>query len=66
MYMGVLVCIPSVFIFLLKLNPHKWLNKDDLSHLLMLLCLIFFYLGAIARSKTLQGNNGNMNLNIAI
>lgn len=66
MYIGVLVCIPSVFIFLLKLNPHKWLNKDDLSHLLMLLCLIFFYLGASARSKTLQGNQDNMNLNIAI
>jgi hypothetical protein len=63
MYLGVLVCIPSVFIFLLQLNPHKWLNKDDLSHLLMLFCLIFFYLGANARSKSLLGST---NVNLAI
>lgn len=46
MVLGVLVCLPSAFIFLLKVNPHKWLNKDDLSHLLMLGCTICFYLGA--------------------
>jgi hypothetical protein len=57
MYFGVLVCVPSVFIFLLKLNPHKWLNKDDLSHLLMLFCLIFFYLGAKARNLSLSKGN---------
>lgn len=57
MYVGVLICIPSVFIFLLKLNPHRWLNKDDLSHLLMLFCLIFFYLGAKARNQSLSEVN---------
>lgn len=46
MFYGVLVCLPSVFIFLFKLNVHRWLNKDDLSHLLMLACLYFFYRGA--------------------
>jgi len=46
MFYGVLVCLPSVFIFLFKLNFHRWLNKDDLSHLLMLACLYFFYRGA--------------------
>lgn len=46
MVLGVLVCLPSAFIFLLKLNPHRWLNKDDLSHLFMLGCTICFYLGA--------------------
>ena len=46
MFYGVLVCLPSVFIFLFKLNIHRWLNKDDLSHLLMLACLYFFYRGA--------------------
>jgi hypothetical protein len=46
---GVLVCIPSIFIFFFKLNPHRWLNKDDLSHLLMLACIYFFYLGASKR-----------------
>lgn len=48
---GVLICLPSVFIFLLKLNVHRWLNKDDLSHLLMLSCLICFYIGASARMR---------------
>lgn len=45
MVYGVLVCLPSAFIFLLKINPHKWLNKDDLSHLLMLGCTMCFYMG---------------------
>lgn len=42
---AVLVLLPSAFIFLLKLNLNRWLNKDDLSHLLMLGCIYFFYLG---------------------
>ena len=46
---GVLVCLPSIFIFFFKINPHRWLNKDDLSHLLMLACIIFFYIGAKKR-----------------
>jgi hypothetical protein len=46
MVLGVLVCLPSAFIFLFKINIHKWLNKDDLSHLFMLGCTICFYLGA--------------------
>ncbi len=46
MVYGVLVCLPSAFIFILKINPYKWLNKDDLSHLFMLGCTICFYLGA--------------------
>lgn len=44
-YMGVLVLLPSAFIFGLKINAHQWLNKDDLSHVLMLGCIILFYLG---------------------
>ncbi len=46
MVYGVLVCLPSLFIFIFKINLHKWLNKDDLSHLFMLGCTICFYLGA--------------------
>ncbi len=49
MMYGVLVCLPSIFIFFFKINPHRWLNKDDLSHLLMLACIIFFYIGAKKR-----------------
>jgi hypothetical protein len=48
MVIGVIILLPSAFIFLLKLNPHRWLNKDDLSHLLMLTCIYFFYRGMMA------------------
>ncbi|MBU2018751.1 MAG: hypothetical protein KJ941_03810 [Bacteroidetes bacterium] len=41
--LGVLILLPSAFIFLMKINPHIWFNKDDLSHVLMLGCIIFFY-----------------------
>ena len=51
MIFGVLVCVPSIFIFFLKINPDRWLNKDDLSHLLMLTCIVFFYIGARKRSE---------------
>ncbi len=49
MIYGVLVCLPSIFIFFFKINLHRWLNKDDLSHLLILACIYFFYLGASKR-----------------
>jgi len=45
MVLGVIVSLPSAFIFILKINPHRWLNKDDLSHLLMLVTLYCFYRG---------------------
>ncbi|MBI1837745.1 MAG: hypothetical protein HYR91_10830 [Flavobacteriia bacterium] len=54
MVYGVLVCIPSIFIFFFKVNPHRWLNKDDLSHLLMLACIFFFYLGAKKSAGNIQ------------
>jgi hypothetical protein len=50
-YYGVLICLPSAFIFILKFNLHKWLNKDDLSHFLMLACLVFFFIGASKRAE---------------
>ena len=50
--------LPSAFVFLFKLNLHKWLNKDDLSHLLILTGIIFFY-------STLQrwGRKNALNIN---
>jgi hypothetical protein len=57
MVYGVLVCLPSAFIFLLKINPHKWLNKDDLSHLLMLGCTMCFYFGANKLTSTILPNS---------
>lgn len=45
MITGVLILFPSAFIFIFKLNVHQWLNKDDLSHILMLIAIYYFYLG---------------------
>lgn len=42
---AILILLPSIFIFTLKVNPHVWFNKDDLSHVLMAFTIIFFYLG---------------------
>ncbi len=50
-FIGVLVLIPSAFIFLLNWNIHLYLNRDDLSHLLMLACVIYFYKGVSKLSQ---------------
>lgn len=42
---GVAILLPSAFFFILKINLHQWLNKDDVSHLLMLGAIFFFYQG---------------------
>lgn len=42
---AVLILIPSIFIFTLQYNPHLWFNKEDLSHILMAITVIFFYFG---------------------
>jgi hypothetical protein len=45
MVTGVLVLLPSAFFFILRLNPHRWFNAHDVSHLLMLACIACFYTG---------------------
>jgi hypothetical protein len=40
---GVIIMLPAAFVFLFKINIHLWLNKDDLSHLIILTGIIFFY-----------------------
>lgn len=45
MVFGVLALLPSAFIFLMNINLHRYLNRDDLSHVLMLLCIVLFYQG---------------------
>jgi len=42
---GVLVMLPTFFIFLLKINPFQWLDKSDFSHLIIIIGNYFFYLG---------------------
>lgn len=49
---AVLVCLPSAFVYLLKIDLSIWFNRDDLSHLFMLGCLILFYIGTVKSSKS--------------
>lgn len=42
---GVLILTPSAFIFLMKINLHQWFDKNDLSHILMMIGITYFYLG---------------------
>ncbi len=46
-YLGVLIMLPSAFIFLMKINLHQWFDKNDLSHLLMGLGIIYFAIGVL-------------------
>ncbi|MDB9806039.1 MAG: hypothetical protein QNL60_03480 [Flavobacteriales bacterium] len=50
-YYGVLALLPSAFIFGLKFNMHKWLNKDDLSHIFILACVMLFFVGVKSTQK---------------
>lgn len=43
--LGVLIMIPSAFIFLMKINLHQWFDKNDLSHVLLTLGITYFYIG---------------------
>lgn len=42
MFFGVLVMLPSVFIFLYRVDIHRWLNREDLSHIIIALGLLLF------------------------
>lgn len=41
---GVIILMPSIFIFVFNINPHIWFNKNDLSHLIIAITITFFYL----------------------
>lgn len=43
--LAVLVMLPSSAVFLLKINLHPWFDKNDLSHVLLGLGIIYFFLG---------------------
>lgn len=49
---GVLILLPSAFIFLLKFDLHEWMNREDLSHLLMVGGIYFFGLSVMNQQKS--------------
>lgn len=42
---GVLIMVPSAFLYLLKINLHPWFDKNDFSHVLMIAGILYFFLG---------------------
>jgi len=56
-WLGVLILIPTAFIFLLKINVHQWFDKNDMSHILMMLAVVYFYLGVKKVSEGLKQKN---------
>lgn len=50
-YWGVAIILPSVFFYLLKINPVIWFDKNDISHLFITTGIIFFYFGVVEVGK---------------
>jgi hypothetical protein len=44
---GVLAMLPAAFFFLMKINLHPWMDKNDVSHILLSIGNVFFYIGII-------------------
>ncbi|MFK8039498.1 MAG: hypothetical protein AB8B74_14490 [Crocinitomicaceae bacterium] len=53
-WLGVLVMLPSAFIFLFKINVHQWFDKNDFSHILITIGIIYWYLGVSKLAKGLK------------
>lgn len=46
-YVGVLIMLPSAIFFLFKINIHPWLDKNDVSHILLSIGLLYFLKGVL-------------------
>lgn len=44
-WLGVMIMFPSAIIFLFKINVHQWFDKNDFSHVLLTIGIIYWYLG---------------------
>jgi len=53
-WLGVLILLPTAFIFLLKINVHQWFDKNDFSHILFIIGITYFYLGISGVAKGLK------------
>jgi len=53
---GTLVLIPSAFIFILDINLHVFFNRDDFSHVLILISSLLFYRAVAERNVSFETN----------
>ena len=42
---GTLIVFPSIFFIIIRINPHRWFNGEDLGHILMMSTNIMSYIG---------------------
>ena len=50
---GVMAMVPAAFVFLMKINVHPWFDKNDISHVLISIGNVFFYVGILKVSPEL-------------
>ena len=50
-WIGVLVLVPTILLQLFKINPHQYFDRNDLSHIIVILSFILFYQGVKKLSK---------------
>lgn len=48
---GTLALIPSAFVSILDVNLHELFNRDDLSHFIIMITIVFYYKAIYERSK---------------
>lgn len=53
-WLGILIMLPSAFIFLFKINVHQWFDKNDFSHILITIGMVYWYLGVTKLAKGLN------------
>jgi len=51
---GVIAMLPAAFVFLLKINLHPWMDKNDVTHILLSIGNVFFYIGIIKVAPQLE------------
>lgn len=53
-WLGVMIMFPSAIIFLFKINVHQWFDKNDFSHVLLTIGIIYWYLGVTKLSEGIK------------
>ena len=54
LWISLLIVLPSVVIQGLKLNPFSWFDRNDLSHLLLIIGVYFYYVSIKGYSRHLE------------
>ncbi|MFK8046078.1 MAG: hypothetical protein AB8B72_11330 [Crocinitomicaceae bacterium] len=53
-WLGVMIMFPSAILYLFKVNVHQWFDKNDFSHVLISIGLVYWYLGLTKLSEGLK------------